>query len=166
MLSARIVVAALLFSLSGCAGGPDAEALQKDVEAAAQAKDYAGAVTKADEALKVEVISKDAAKAWRFEALRLDALADGGKGADVVASIERLKGSYEKQLTAAVYRKLAGKLEAAGDRSGANDVLVAGDKRFTDDPSFKAEIERINSAGATDPAEVERLKALGYLGNE
>jgi hypothetical protein len=86
MSSFRPAFAALLVaSLVGCASGPDAAALQKDVETAIQAKDFAGAVTKADEALKADAIAKDAGKAWRFESLKLQALADGGKGADVKA---------------------------------------------------------------------------------
>ncbi len=162
MSSFRPAFASLLVAvLVGCGGGPNPEELQKGVEAAAQAKDFAGAVTKADEALKVEAIAKDPAKAWRFESLKLDALADGGKGAEVVAALERLSGAYEKQLTAAQYRKVAEKLRAAGDSKGANDVLVAGDKRFPGDPSFKEAINALNAAA--DPAEVERLKALGYL---
>ena len=49
------LVALLLGGLVGCAGGPDAAALQKDVESALQAKDFAGAVTKADAALQAEI---------------------------------------------------------------------------------------------------------------
>ncbi|MFN7143370.1 MAG: hypothetical protein ACK4YP_06305 [Myxococcota bacterium] len=159
-LFASLILGAIL---AGCAGGPNPEELQKGVESAIQAKDYAGAVAKADEALKSEAIAKDAAKAWRFESLKLQALAEGGKGADVLASLERLGATNDKQLTPALYRSLAEKLRAAKDTQGANDVLVAGDKKFPEDPSFKKAIEELNSAA--DPAEIERLKALGYLGD-
>jgi hypothetical protein len=155
------LVALLLGGLVGCAGGPDAAALQKDVESALQAKDFAGAVTKADAALQAETIAKDPAKSWRFESLKLEALADGGKGPEVVAGLTRLATTYDKQLTAATYRELADKLRASGNSVGANDVLVLGDKRFPTDPSFKEAIKALNTEG--DPAEVERLKALGYL---
>ncbi|MDP2316844.1 MAG: hypothetical protein Q8P41_28390 [Pseudomonadota bacterium] len=157
-LLASFLVAA---ALSGCAGGPSAEDMQKGVESAMSAKDYAGAVAKADEALKNEAISKDPAQAWRFESMRLNALADSGKGADVVGSLGRLAMTFEKQTTASLYRSLADKLRLAGDGTGANDVLVAGDKRFPGDASFKEAIEALNASA--DPAEVERLKALGYL---
>jgi hypothetical protein len=151
----------LLSALVACGGGPDVEALQKDVESAVQAKDYAGAIAKADEALKAEVVSKDAAKAWRFESLKLNAQADAGKGADVKAGLERLTAAYDKQLTAALYRSLADKLRAAGDAAGSVDILDAGSKKFPDDVSFKEAIEAAKQSA--DPAEIERLKALGYL---
>lgn len=162
MSSFRPAFAALLVAtLVGCASGPDAEALQKDVETAIQAKDFAGAVTKADEALKADAIAKDAGKAWRFESLKLQALADGGKGADVKAGLARLTAAYEKQLTAALYRSLADKLRAAGDAAGSVDVLDAGAKKFPTDTSFTEAIEAAKQSA--DPAEIERLKALGYL---
>jgi hypothetical protein len=155
---ARLVLVVLL----GCGGGgPSSEELQKGVESAVQAKDFPGAVAKADEALKVEAIAKDAAKAWRFESMRLGALADGGKGADVLASLTRLGGAYDKQLTAALYQSLADKLRAAGDGEGAVNLLDAGKKKFPEDQSFQAAIDAMKSSA--DPAEIERLKALGYL---
>jgi hypothetical protein len=159
----RPLLAALFLTaaLTGCASGPSAEDLQKGVESAMAAKDYPGAVTKADEALKNEAIAKDAAKAWRFESMRLQALADGGKGSDVAASLERLKGAYDKQVTPALYRSLADKLKIAGDGEGAITVLDAGLKRYPDDPSFQKSIDDLKVNG--DPEEIERLKALGYL---
>jgi hypothetical protein len=152
-----------LAALPGCESGPDAAAMQADVEAALQAKDYAGAVAKADEALKVEAISKEPAKAWRFESLRLQGLAEGGKGAEVVAGLERLTGAYPTQINPALYRALADKLRAAGDGPGAVSVLDAGKKKYPDDPSFQAAIDELAKTG--DPAEIEALKALGYLGD-
>lgn len=165
MTTFRPLFASLILGavLSGCAGGPNAEELQKGVESAIQAKDYAGAVAKADEALKNEAIAKDAAKAWRFESLKLQALADGGKGADVLASLERLSATNDKQLTPALYRSLAEKLRAGGDGVGGVNVLDAGKKKFPTDPSFDEAIKAASEQG--DPAELERLKALGYLGD-
>ena len=157
----RLSSLALVFLLACGGGGPSTEDLQKGVEAAVQAKDYVGAVTKADEALKVDAVAKDPAKAWRFESMRLSALADGGKGADVMTALTRLSGAYDKQLTAALYQSLADKLRAAGDGEGAVNVLDAGKKKFPADPSFEAAIEALKSSA--DPAEIERLKALGYL---
>lgn len=163
MFAFRPLIPALLLAaaLAGCSSGPNAEELQKGVESAVQAKDYAGAVAKADEALKVDAIAKDAAKAWRFESLKLNALADGGKGADVKAGLERLGATYDKQLTAALYRSLADKLRAAGDGQGSIDILDAGKKKFPEDKSFDEAIEAAKQSA--DPAEIERLKALGYL---
>ncbi|MES2641385.1 MAG: hypothetical protein V4850_17975 [Myxococcota bacterium] len=159
----RPLLAALFLTaaLTGCESGPSAEDLQKGVESAMAAKDYPGAVTKADEALKNEAIAKDAAKAWRFESMRLQALADGGKGADVASSLERLTGAYDKQVTPALYRSLADKLKIAGDGEGTVTVLDAGLKRFPEDPSFRAALDDLKNSA--DPEEIERLKALGYL---
>ncbi|MDP2305895.1 MAG: hypothetical protein Q8P18_07685 [Pseudomonadota bacterium] len=161
--SFRPLVAALVLAaaLSGCDTGPSAEDLQKGVESAIAAKDYPGAVTKADEALKNEAVGKDPAKAWRFESMRLQALADGGKGADVVTSLDRLRGAYDKQVTPALYRSLADKLKVAGDGEGTVTVLDAGLKRFPEDPSFQAALDDLKNS--VDPEEIEKLKALGYL---
>lgn len=156
-------LAALLLAgtLSACSSGPDVEALQKGVESAIQAKDYTGAVTKADAALKEEAIAKDPAKAWRFESMKLTALAEGGKGGEVKANLERLAGSYDKQVTASLYHSLADKVRAAGDGGGYADLLDAGLKKFPDDKTFQEAIDAMKNSA--DPAEVERLKALGYL---
>lgn len=156
----KSVLFALLLAACG-GGGPSAEDLSKGVEAALQSKDYAGAVQKADEALAAEVVSKDAAKAWRIESMRLSALAEGGKGADVKSSLERLAGPYPKQITASLYHSLADKVRAAGDGAGYTELLDAGAKKFPEDKSFLEAIEAAKSSA--DPAEVERLKALGYL---
>lgn len=163
LLSPRPLLAALLvgLALSGCASGPSAEDFQKGVEAAMAAKDYPGAVQKADEALKDEAIAKDPAKAWRFESMRLHALGEGAKGAEVVAALERLKLPFEKQITPALYRSLAEKLTVAGDGEGTIKVLDAGLKRFPGDPSFQAALDDLKKSA--DPEEIEALKALGYL---
>ena len=42
-------------------------------------------------------------------------------------------------------------------------LLVAGDKAFPDDGSFKEAITTLQGAGNVAPEDVERLKALGYL---
>jgi hypothetical protein len=43
-------------------------------------------------------------------------------------------------------------------------VLTAGDKRFpAEHASFVEAIETLKSSGSLDPAQVQKLKALGYL---
>ncbi|GDX79534.1 hypothetical protein LBMAG42_13450 [Deltaproteobacteria bacterium] len=153
--------AAVAFFLAACAGGPDVEALQAGVDAAIAAKDYPGAVAKADEALKIEKILADPAKAWRFESGRVNALAAGGKGADVLSSLERLATPYSAQVTASLYLSLADKLRAAGDGAGYTNLLDAGKKKFPDEVAFQSKLDELKTSA--DPAEVERLKALGYL---
>ncbi len=156
------MIRTLAFALfTACASGPDVEKLQADVDAAAAAKDYAGAIQKADAALALPEVSADAAKAWRFESAKLHAQAAAGNGADVKAALERLAGSNPKQVTASTYLTLADKLRAAGDGPGYADLLDAGLKRFPAETAFQTKIDEMKSSA--DPAEIERLKALGYL---
>ena len=159
--AARSWAASALFALALACGGPSAASLQQEAEAALAAKDYPTALAKVDAALALADVSADKAQSWRFESLRLDAFASGGQGAEVKAALERLSAAYDAQLTAALYRSLADKLRAAGDGTGAVDVLDAGAKKFPNDPSFAAAIDDLKKSA--DPAEIERLKALGYL---
>jgi hypothetical protein len=151
----------LCLGLSACDGGPDVPSLQADVEAKAAAKDYDGAVAGAEAALKLPEVSGDPAAAWRFESARLGALANGGKGAEVKTSLERLATPFAAQVTCAQYLSLAEKVRAAGDGPGYTDLLDAGLKKCPEVPAFAAKLEELK--GSADPAEIERLKALGYL---
>ena len=49
----------------------------------------------------------------------------------------------------------------SGDGGGYADLLDAGVKKFPDDKTFQEAIDAMKNSA--DPAEVERLKALGYL---
>ena len=159
----KIATCALLFSAftAGCGGGATAEDHQQMIEAALSVKDWNAAVAKADVALADPAIGQDAAKAWRFESLRLTALAEGGKGAEVIASLSRLTGTNPAQMTPSLYRSMADKLKAGGDAQGAIEVLDAAIKAHPNDPSFQATIDTLKTSA--DPAEIEKLKALGYL---
>ncbi len=156
----RSTLAACFFAVA-CASPPDVDALLGGVDAAAGAKDFAGAVQKADAALALSSIAAEPAKAWRFESARINALAAGGKGGDVKSSLERLGSAYPKQVTATTYLALADKVRAAGDGPGYADLLDAGLKKFPGESSFQRAIDDMK--GSADPEEIERLKALGYL---
>ena len=118
----------------------------------------------ADEGLAQDAVKRDAATAWRLEQVRLEALARSGKGADVKKELDRLAGTYAAQVNASLYRSLADKAKAAGDTAGAIDVLTAGDQRFpAEHASFVEAIEALKSSGSLDPAQVQKLKSLGYL---
>src|SRR5262249_51117094 len=84
----------------------------------------------AEEGLTQAGVKRDAARAWRREQTRLDALAGRGKGPDVKKELERLAGAYPNQVSAALYRSLADKLKTAGDVPGAIEILTAGGQRF------------------------------------
>ena len=137
---------------------------EKAARAALDARDFAKAQQLAEAALTSPEAAKDAPTAWRLEQIRLESLANEKNGGEVTSSLERLAGTYPTQVTAALYRSLADKLKTAGDNSGAIDVLSKGDKRFpADHQAFVDAIQALQSEGNLDPAEIERLKALGYL---
>jgi hypothetical protein len=148
---------------SGC-GGKSAADYQKEAQAALDARDIAKAIAVVGEALQKEGVRADAAAAWRLEQIRLDALARGAKGAEVKAELDRLATLYPKQVSASLYRSLAEKVKTAGDTQGAIDILAAGDQRFpAEHAAFVEAIDALKQAGALDPAQIQRLKALGYL---
>ncbi|MBM4392225.1 MAG: hypothetical protein FJ090_13980 [Deltaproteobacteria bacterium] len=150
----------LALSLLAC-GGKTAADWRTEAQAALDAGDHGKAITSVDEGLKVA--AGDKAAAWGLETVRLHALAKVGKGAETSKELERLEKDFGTQLTAALFRQLADEAKAANDSTGAIDLLAAGDKKFPDDPSFKASIDAIKGAEGVSPEEVERLKALGYL---
>lgn len=154
-----------LAALVAACGGPSAEERQVEAQGLLASGKAAESLAKADEALADAAISGDAALAWRFESLRLEALAAGGKGKEVASALDRLSGKYAQQITAAMYRSLADKVAAAKDTQGAIDLLVQGDQKFpAEHASFDEAIGRLKASGDMDPATVERLRALGYLG--
>ena len=155
-----LVLAALL---AGC-GGKSAADYHNEARSALDGGDTGRALRVAEEGLRADAVKQDAAAAWRLEQIRLEALARSGKGADVKRELERLAGTYAGQVNASLYRSLADKTKVAGDTEGAIDVLAAGDKRFpAEHASFVEAIDALKSSGSLDPAQVQRLKALGYL---
>jgi hypothetical protein len=154
----------LLAAISWGCGGKSAADYQKEAQAALDGKDNPKAVAIVAEALQKDAVRADAAAAWRLEQIRLEALARSAKGAEAKAELDRLAAAYPKQVNASLYRSLADKAKAAGDVPGAIDILTAGDQRFpADHAAFVEAIEALKQAGGLDPAQVQRLKALGYL---
>lgn len=159
--SLLVVCLPLALLLLACGGSLQDQ--EKEARAALDARDWAGARSVAEKALAESGAASDPAIGWRLELIRLEALASAKEGSEVVSSLERLASAYPQQVTPALYRALAGRLEAADEKSGAIDVLVAGDQRFpAEHEAFAEAIESLGQRGI-DPAEVERLKALGYL---
>lgn len=149
----------VLTLLIGC-GGKSADDLRGEAQKALDGGDAAKAMQLADEGLKTA--GSDKAMAWRLQQIRLDAMAKNKQGAQVAKELEGLSKDYAAQITAALYRSLADKARAAGDNTGAIDILDAGFKKFPEDTSFQQAIDQLK-AGAVSPDEVEKLKALGYL---
>ncbi len=162
-MSMRSILLLLATLLAACGGTSGAD-YHTEARAALDGGKPAEAVTLADEGLARDDVRRDAAAAWRLEQVRLEALAKSGRGTQVKTDLERLAQAYPKQVTASLYRALADKAKEAGDTSGAIDVLSAGDQRFPGEhASFVEAINALKASGSLDPAEVQRLKALGYL---
>ena len=149
--------------LTAC-GGKSAADYQSEARAALDGGDAAKAIAVTTEALGQDAVKKEPAAALRLEQLRLEALAKAGKGAEVKLELERVATAYPKNVNAALYRSLADRVKAAGDTSGAIDILVAGDKRFpAEHASFTEAIDALKATGGVDPEQVEKLRKLGYL---
>jgi tetratricopeptide (TPR) repeat protein len=162
-MKAALSIAVLALALAAC-GGKSAADYANDARAALDAGDTAKAIAVVDEALAKDAVRQDAAGAWRLEQVRLDALAKAGKGADLLTHLERVAGTHPQQVNASFYRSLADRVKAAGDTSGAIDVLAAGDKRFpAEHESFVTAIDALKSSGGLDPEKIKQLKQLGYL---
>jgi tetratricopeptide (TPR) repeat protein len=161
----KVATTIVLFAafLAAC-GGKSAADYQNEARAALEAGDTVKAIAVTTDALGQDAVKKDPAAAMRLEQIRLEALAKAGKGAEVKLELERVAGAYPKNVNASLYRSLADRVKAAGDTTGAIDILVAGDKRFpAEHASFSEAIDALKATGAVDPAQIERLRKLGYL---
>jgi hypothetical protein len=158
-----LLVSALSLLAAACGNKSGTDRLA-EAQAALNSTQHDSAVAAADQGLATADAKGDPALAWRLEQVRLEGLAAGGKGAQVKTDLERLGAAYPKQVTASLYRSLADKLGHAGDTGGAIDVLAAGDQKFpAEHASFVEAIDALKAKGDMDPAQVEKLKSLGYL---
>jgi hypothetical protein len=136
---------------------------EKEARQALDARDFAKARQVSEQALASSAAADDKPTAWRIEQIRLESLANDKQSAEIVTSLQRLGGTYPTQVTPALYRSLADKLKTAGDTTGAIDVLAAGHERFPSEAqAFVKDIDELKQ-GKLDPAQIEKLKALGYL---
>jgi hypothetical protein len=159
-LGSRLAVFVLATALAvGC--GEKAADVKEAAQAALDAADYPTAITEADRA--VGLAGDDKAMVWQSQQIKLQALARSGD-TQAAPLLEQLAGDYAAQVKSPLYMSVAGELEKAGQTSAAIDVLDAGNKRFPDESDkFLAAIKDLQSEGDMDPAEIEKLKALGYL---
>ena len=146
--------------LIGC--GPNFEQMKSDAQEALNVGDFTQAQEIASEALEGAPASEKRLL-WALERIRLEALARDNQGEQVRETLERLAAEYPTQAGAPLYLAIASYLRDAGGSSSAIDILVAGDERFPEESEeFKAMIDEMESGGL-DPADIERLKSLGYL---
>ena len=152
-------VIGLLF-LIGC--GSDPEQLKNEAQHALSVGDFSQAREISTRALE-QVPESEKRLIWSLERIRLEALARDNQAAGARETLERLATEYPEQANPSLYLAIASYLQEAGDASGAIDILVAGDKRFPEESEkFEAQIRELQ-AGGLDPAEIERLRSLGYL---
>jgi hypothetical protein len=152
----RTVLAALLGALLACGAGPEAQLEEARSQLAKGA--YAEAVAAAGAGLAA---GAEGSVAWRLELVALEGEARGGRGAEVLARLERLAGPWSAQVSAPLYVQTAGQLKEAGDGAGAVSVLDAGAKRFPQDAAIAQAITQSKATGSD--AELERLRSLGYV---
>ena len=149
-----------LLLLIGC--GPDLEQMKNDAQQALSVGNFTQAREISSQALE-RAPASDKRLVWALERVHLEALARGNQGEEARETLERLTAEYPTQANASLYLAIASYLRDACGTSSAIDILVAGDERFPEETEeFKAMIGEME-AGGLDPAEIERLKSLGYL---
>ena len=159
-LTPCLTPALCLALLIGCSADP--EQLKNEAQHALSVGDFSQARDISTQALALATGSEKRL-VWALERIRLEALARGDEGDETRESLERLAAEYPAQANASLYLAMATYLRDAGGTSSAIDILVAGDVRFPEESEkFKAMIQEME-AGGLDPAEIERLKSLGYL---
>jgi hypothetical protein len=147
--------------LIGC--GPDLEKMKDEAQHALSVGNFSQSREISTRALE-QLPESEKRLGWSLERIRLEALAREGQAGEVLETLERLAAEYPGQANAILYLAIASYVKEAGASSGAIDILIAGDKRFPEDSEeFEAQIQELHEAGSMDPAEIERLKSLGYL---
>lgn len=147
--------------LIGC--GPDLEKMKDDAQHALSVGNFSQSREISTRALE-RLPESEKRLAWSLERIRLEALAREGRAGEALETLERLAAEYPGQANASLHLAIASYVKDAGDSGGAIDILIAGDKRFPEDSEeFEAQIQELHQAGSMDPAEIERLKSLGYL---
>jgi predicted Zn-dependent protease len=146
--------------LIGC--GPDPEQMKSDAQEALSVGNFSQAQEITSQALE-RVPASDTRLVWALERIRLEALARDNRGEDARQALERLASEYPTQAKASLYLAIATYLRDAGGTGDAIEMLAAGDERFPEESEkFKTMIEEME-AGGLEPADIERLKSLGYL---
>lgn len=159
-IGSRFATFALVTALLvGC--GEKAADSKEAAQAALDAADYPTAIAQADKA--IGLAGDDKAMVWQSQQIKLQALARSGD-ASTAALLEQLATDYAAQVKSPLYMTVADSLKKAGQTSAAIDVLDAGNKRFpAESDKFTQAIAELQQNEQLDPAEIEKLKALGYL---
>jgi tetratricopeptide (TPR) repeat protein len=152
----------VLVLVCGLGCSPSASDLQKQATSALSSMQYDKALALSEQALALG--ESDPLLAWQLEQVRLEAMARKGQGAQVKAALEQLSQRYSAQVGSTQYLTMGTLVQEAGDTTGAIDLFAEGDKRFPEESAaFKTAIDGIKNKVDSDSAEIEKLKALGYL---
>jgi hypothetical protein len=146
----------------GCSQG--LQAIEEEARGAVQAGQFGQAMETARKGLQTPEAANDPAASWRLELVILESMARSGQGAIVARDLDAKKKEYPTQVNAKLVLTLGSYARDAGDTKGAIDMWVAGDTLFPESTAlFKASITELQSAGTLAPAELEKLKSLGYI---
>ncbi len=157
---------AVIASLCGC------EISRKDhlIEARAALADaaYDEAVAAAEAGLRAAAAGSqemlDDATSWGLELAKLEAHARAGHGEEAKAQLTEIARLHPNRVVASEYFATAHQLRGAGAGTAAIEVLDMGAILFPYEPVIGRMIEEASSGG--DPAELELLRALGYIDSE
>ena len=133
-----------------------ADAAYDDAAAAAEAGLRAAAADAQD--------GLDDATSWGLELAKLEAHARAGHGEEAKAQLARLAQLHPNRVEASEYFATAHQLRGAGAGTAAIEVLDRGAILFPYEPVIGRMIEVSGESG--DPAELELLKALGYVDSD
>ncbi len=159
---AMILAALLCWGALGCQ--TDFDALEAAAQSALGAGQFDEAIAAATDALAlVRTESAGASVEWSFERIRLEALARAGRGKEAKEALDSLAQRFAGQVKPALYVATATHIDKADQRLQALDVLHAGDQRFPEDTSLRAEIDKLKADAGSDDDLEEKLKKLGYL---
>ncbi len=106
----------------------------------------------------------DDATSWGLELLKLEAHARAGHGEQAKAQLAELARLHPNRVVASEYFATAQQLRGADAGTAAIEVLDMGAILFPYEPVIGRMIEEASTGG--DPAELELLRALGYIDSE
>jgi hypothetical protein len=164
--------AKLLGSLAVIASLCSCEMSRQDhlVEARAALADaaYDEAAAAAEAGLRVAAAGSqemlDDATSWGLELAKLEAHARAGHGEEAKAQLAQLAELHPNRVEASEYFATAHQLRGAGAGTAAIEVLDMGAILFPYEPVIGRMIEVSGESG--DPAELELLRALGYVDSD
>lgn len=169
----RLLFAALsALSLASCGGGSTPADLINEGHRALSSGDASEALAKYDGALAELQPSDPRYVEAKIGALRAQAYGDP-KDAEKrpkadAAVVGFLALAKADPVPASEYRMFVTDLANAGAYQAAIDVLEAGNSKYPDDPKWKAlQAKLVKAADAAgDSGAMDRMKGLGYVGND